>query len=516
MNKTKMMTILIIISVLASLSISAQTETKIIVKGTDDPSVDIVAVQSAIDTVGEAGGGKVVLEGDFDFGAYGRVTIPFDNVTLEGEKNGVNFQTSIQGGSFPVLIGQDLKVADHNVLDKLEIPLQDFDTYLGKPESIIPVNNVVVIDIHFIDPYFIGVGVTGSKGDINITGNKFTDARPINDFWGHDYMAKAILVFSGYDWDPTFLTGNILITDNIIDGRFREDPSDPDAKEVGDETGTYWLKGLDHGILLAAANVATTIKDNNIINVGEHGIFVAAYGGTISAEITYNRIQNSNLGQWPIPTNENLTESGMNVFGIPGVVVANNVIDLAHPWAFGINIFASEGLTIKNNQVHTDGSLKAVSIEDDVYNSIIEANKITGSGHTGIWLGWPGYSNENNTIKENDLKGFTPITGHDYFGIGANWGAHIGLYWGASNNTIKDNKYSAVDWEDKNIQNIYFSGVLELPWVTLPGATGNVVRDKSDIKIIDYTDITNTNPYGPIYYPDTYNGDNDIVLGHYD
>ena len=92
------------------------------------------------------------------------------------------------------------------------------------------------------------------------------------------------------------------------------------------------------------------------------------------------------------------------------------------------------------------------------------------------------------------------------FGITTTIGSHIELLWGAANNTIKGNKYSAVDPLDNELQNIYFAG--ELPSI-LPGATGNVVREFEGLKIMDYTD-----PNGPLYSPDTYAGLNDILLGH--
>lgn len=516
---------MVVLVVLVLTPVGNAGDTRIEVTGTGIPGGeegDIAIVQGAIEAVGVAGGGTVVLKGDFNFGSYGRVFITYDNVTLEGVIKGNKYNTSIIGGSFPILIGQNLPVVDHTVLDKNEIPFKDDHiggTYPGNSDEIVPVKNVIVKDLHFGDPYFVGIGITGSNGDIKITGNKFTDARPVNDALGNDYMAKAILVGSGKGgdytaYDPSVITGHILIQGNTIEGRYRMDPDDPDAKEVGDETGIYWLKGLDHGILIVGANVSTLIKDNLITGVGEHGIMVSnRFGGNISAEIEDNQIRNSYIGVPGIPTNWNLTESGIMVEGVSGTKISNNTINVAHPWSFGILTYGipdhvHENMKILSNEVYTKDSELAISLGDFTYNSEVKNNKINGSANTGIWLGWPGTPNQFNTIMDNDMKDFKPKSGYDAFGIGISSGAHIALYWGASQNSIADNEYSAVDPDDNEIQNIFLADELELPDFTLPGTTDNVIREVCGLKVMDHTD-----PNGPLYTdPSIYAGDNDILL----
>lgn len=72
----------------------APTHPDTVINATGDPSIDIPALQAAVDA-----GGEILLRGTFNFGPFGRVNITTDDVTISGEKLGNgDYLTRIEGG----------------------------------------------------------------------------------------------------------------------------------------------------------------------------------------------------------------------------------------------------------------------------------------------------------------------------------------------------------------------------------------------------------------------------------
>ncbi len=127
------------------------------------------------------------------------------------------------------------------------------------------------------------------------------------------------------------------------------------------------------------------------------------------------------------------------------------------------------------------GDSAGIYILNESVENLVKDNRIEGSGQSAIVL--EGYdetwTSEDNLIKNNDVSDFTPLDAIDtwcriFGGVDCPTapGAHYHLTLFTSNNTVIDKK-----WSD-----------------------GMVLLD----------DTSDFNPYDPV----TYNGDNNIRLGH--
>jgi hypothetical protein len=394
------------------------------------------------------------------------------------------------------------------------MPYVDGINYHGDPSSVSPVSDVTIKDIHFDNFLVMGISVAASAGTLTISGNKITGGRNVDNppyFNNMEYLVYAIHVSPNPSWwDPTDITGEVVIKNNVIDGRAMvSNPSDPEAIEYPSGTGQY-LKGGSVGIGVSSMDAHAVISGNRIENIFYIGIqLFNYYGGVISSVMTVdvkeNVIAHSPLGfgptfSWSFPGILNQAVSNANIKG--------NTINHTHPNGAGIISFANENVIIKDNEVNLQNSkFYGIWLQDDTYESIVKENVINGSGRAAIGLGWPWYACENNTVQENDLSGFTPVAQTDIWGVTTH-GAHIDLFWGAANNTIKNNYYALVDQNDDQLQNIYFAG--PIPAYGLPGASGNTVIEDPGWKIMDF----NCDP--ALYDPLTYCGANTIKLHDHD
>ena len=146
MNKTKISILLFLAMAIFSFS-SAEAQTAIV--GQNNPSVDIQAIQMAVDQ-----GGTINLKGTFDFGNEGRVNITKD-VKIVGETDSSgNPITKITGGFWTF----------HSPLPS---PLP--------PQT--PGPKIVIQSIHFDGALWAPIYLAYSSGAI-ITNNKMTNIRP--------------------------------------------------------------------------------------------------------------------------------------------------------------------------------------------------------------------------------------------------------------------------------------------------------------------------------------------------
>ena len=167
------------------------------VTGQNDPSMDVTAVQKAVDQ-----GNSVLLKGTFDFGADGSINISKD-VNIYGE-------TDTQGGPATVIKGGK----------------NNFHTQMQQQPPQSPGPKVVIQNISFNGAAFTAISLPYCSG-VEIVNNKISNlkAMPQLVFGQKGMFQHQAISFFGFaitpNGAPTFLpgaiTGTIKITDNEID-----------------------------------------------------------------------------------------------------------------------------------------------------------------------------------------------------------------------------------------------------------------------------------------------------------
>jgi hypothetical protein len=528
---------------------------------------DVERIQAAVD--GASDGDTIVLSATFNLGTEkpyinlngNQTWQPNDldpNEAFLDSPRGTVFITKdlkikgkdgakIVGGYAPFTVGMQPKPFGYEVFEL------DF-WFIGGEATFVPVK-VTVKDLAFEQFVFSGILVFSTRG-IEVKNNRFEDIQLLaTNIWtpiGEAvFLTGAVAAKENYPqfWLPflyqpgDLIYGDVLIRNNYVDGNWRQDENGVRNVYTG-----MMVDGCSLGLSMFFANVDAVFSGNMVKNCAggmgtgqwgrsvfknnhvempeflpEQGIGTNSYTFGTTHPGPYFKNARAVIKNNTVLVKEDV-DRGVGGVGIiareqKGTIIKDNT--LTGTGEAGIATWITDQVVIKNNKVDLEEvSWGAIDLEDDVYNALVKNNKIAGSGRSAIRLGWPWAGCENNTITGNKMKGFTPLAHMDNWSV-TTIGSHIELLWGAVNNTIKGNKYSAVDPSDSALQNIYFASevpsdelpeaIAELPGANgdLPGATENVVREGKGLKIMDFTD-----PNGPLYSPDTYAGLNDIRLGH--
>ena len=342
-------------------------EAQITIVGQNNPTVDIQAVQKAVDQ-----GGTVNLKGTFDFGNEGRVNITKD-VKIVGETdNGGKPVTKVKGGFWTF----------HSPLPA-KLP----------PEA--PGPKITIQSIHFDGALWAPVYLAYSNGAM-MSNNKMTNIRPkVMDIpiFGKPglNMQQGIVCHPGYaqtpmetrKYIPNAITGNLIIEDNDIDLA-----NDVLTKTMSQGVMVVWTTGINaqiqrNTIINCARNSIETIdnflgKDGGgMIIVKDNKLVPATEGLPVPSPATPNGI----MAGWFLDLSGAL-DPQRNIKH----VIVNNAIRTRGKTSFGIVAF-TDGAVVVNNAILSEGT-EALAIGVRSSAGYIAFNKIEGaSSRPGIVVG---------------------------------------------------------------------------------------------------------------------------------
>ncbi len=362
-------------------------EAQITIVGQNNPAVDILAVQRAVDQ-----GGTINLKGTFDFGNEGRVNITKD-VQIIGETNHKGPVTKIMGGFWTL----------HSPL-----PAQLPPTAPGP--------KIKIQGIHFDGALWAPVLLAYSSG-ATISNNKITNLRP-KAMGGQLIFGKpglnlqqGIVCHPGYaqiPWEtrkyiPNAFTGNLIIEDNDIDLT-----NDVPTKTMAQGVILIWTTGIN-----------AQIQRNTVINCARNSIETIdnylGKDGSGMIIIKDNKIVTSIEG---VPVPGPITPNGIIVgwvFDMSGGydpqrnikhIVANNGIRTRGKTSAGI-VSVTDGVVIVNNAIFSEGTeaLPLLIASSDGYIAYNKAEGISSSPGVLVRT-WEPLKGSKNVIVDNDLKQF--------------------------------------------------------------------------------------------------------------
>ena len=369
-------------------------EAQITIVGQNNPTIDIQAVQKAVDQ-----GGTVNLKGTFDFGNEGRVNITKD-VQIIGETNHKGPVTKIKGGFWTL----------HSPL-----PAQLPPTAPGP--------KITIKSIHFDGALGSAIHLAYSSGT-TITGNKITNIRPKasdSPIFGKTGLNYHHGIFCGTIYAQPFATrkyvpdafnGLLTITDNDIDLT-----NDVPTKTMAQGVMVIWTTGVN-----------AQIQRNTIINCARNSIetidnFLGKDGNGMMV-IKDNKIVTSIEGI-PVPTPP--TPNGIVVgwfLDISGgldpqrnikYIVINNAIRTRGKTSVGILPF-TDGVVVVNNAILSEGT-DASSLFIPASDGYIAYNKMEGMSINPavVVRPWKPLKGSKNVFVDNDLKQFKSSAGEVLF-----------------------------------------------------------------------------------------------------
>ena len=389
MNKTK---IIILLYLAMAIFCFNSAEAQMTIVGQNNPSVDIQAIQKAVDQ-----GGTVTLKGTFNFGNDGRGNITKD-VKIVGETDSSgNPITKITGGLWTF----------HSPLPS-KLP----------PE--VPGPKVTIQGIHFDGALWSPIQLAYVSG-ATISHNKITNVRPkpmdIPVFGKSGLnMQQGIMCHPGWaqaatmetrKYIPNAFTGNLVIEDNIIDLT-----NDTYTKTMAQGVVVVWTTGIN---ALIHRNTITNCSRNSIEAIdnylGKDG------GGTVF--IHDNKIVTSPEGvPVPLPVTPNGIMAGW-FLDLSGsfdpqrnikYILTNNAIRTRGKTSVGIAAF-SDGIVIVNNTLLSEGT-EAVGLGVRSSHGYFAFNRIEGaSNRPAIGVGpWKLFKGSKNIFVDNDLSQFKSPT----------------------------------------------------------------------------------------------------------
>jgi len=423
---------------------------KSVVVGTDDPDIDVPAVQSAVDQ-----GGTVILRGTFDFGtdAGNHIIVPGrpypeqdekgkstvfiyqKDVMIVGETGPKGeLHTVVKNGMPPFWIGWDGEVSRETPpgtygvnfgIESFPVdasgrvdyrdtgPEQDYEgpqiRYARAYQNV----RAAIKNIFFDSPKHYGVKATAGR-DVVVIGNVFRKV----EFGGLVYLnnfASATRLAVGFGGAGLFyapfvyptITGEIIAAQNIID-------------DVGTEEGIDLHSGESYGMASLFTNAAVRIERNEIRNVGrrEDGTESGAYAASIllgdnygaSPVVFQNTIYNSSLiGIWDLA---GLAPS-------PGPTIKQNTVDdcvigiMTDSW-----IGPRTGVLIHQNSISYSqdgllGSGQACIIASQSKEALIRANRFNGD-YVGPLVALTN-SSDCSLLENRDLRLTLPTESPTYF-----------------------------------------------------------------------------------------------------
>jgi hypothetical protein len=364
----------------------ATAEAQITIVGQNNPTIDVQAVQRAVDQ-----GGPINLKGTFDFGNEGRVNITKD-VQIIGETNHKGPVTKIKGGFWTL----------HSPL-----PTQLPPTAPGP--------KIKIQGIHFDGALWAPVLLAYSSG-ATISNNKITNLRPKamggRLIFGKPglNMQQGIICHPGYGqtWEtrkylPGAFTGNLIIEDNDIDLT-----NDVPTKTMSQGVMVIWTTGINaqiqrNTVINCARNSIETIdnylgKDGSgMIVVKDNKLVPATEGLPVPSPVTPNGI----MAGWFLDLSGAL-DPQRNIKHI----ITNNGIRTRGKSSFGIVVF-TDGAIVVNNAIFSEGT-EALALGVRSSDGYVAFNKIEGaSSIPGIVVGtWKPLKGSKNVLIDNDLRQF--------------------------------------------------------------------------------------------------------------
>ncbi len=390
--------------VIAILSFNS-AEAQITIVGQNNPTVDVQAVQRAVDQ-----GGTINLKGTFDFGNEGRVNITKD-VKIIGETNHKGPVTKIKGGFWTF----------HSPL-----PAQLPPTAPGP--------KITIQSIHFDGGLGSAIHLAYSSGT-TITGNKITNLRPQasdRPIFGKTGLNYQFGIFCGTfyaqpvatrKYIPDAFNGLLTITDNDIDLT-----NDVPTKTYAKGMMVIWTTGVNAQIqrntIVNSANVSIETIDNYLDKDGS-GMFV----------IRDNKIVTSIEGL-PLPSPATPLgivvgwfldmSGGLDPQRNPKYFVVNNAIRIRGKTSGGIIPFA-DGAVVVNNTILSEGA-EAYSLFIAASEGYIAYNRMEGvsSRPAVIVSPWKPLKGTKNVFVDNDLRQFKSSAVDVSFGKDARDNFYVG------------------------------------------------------------------------------------------
>jgi len=376
--------------VIAIFSFSS-AEAQVTIVGQNNPTIDVQAVQKAVDQ-----GGTINLKGTFDFGNEGRVNITKDAKIVGETDNGGKPATKIKGGFWTF----------HSPLPA-KLP----------PEA--PGPRITIQAIHFEGALWTPIYLAYSRG-ATISNNKMTNLRP--RAMGEQLvfgkpglnMQQGIICHPGYaqTWEtrkylPGAFTGNLIIEDNDIDLT-----NDVPTKTMSQGVMVIWTTGINaqiqrNTVINCARNSIETIdnflgKDGSgLVIIKDNKLVPATEGLPVPSPATPNGI----MAGWFLDLSGSL-DPQRNI----KYIVANNGIRTRGKTSFGIVVF-TDGAVVVGNTIFSEGT-EALALGVRSSDGYIAFNKIEGaSSRAGIHVGtWKPLKGSKNVLIDNDLGKFKGST----------------------------------------------------------------------------------------------------------
>jgi len=360
MLRRKICVLLIVLSGLTFFSGSNSAAQQTTIMGQNNPTIDIQALQRAVDQ-----GGTINLKGTFDFGSEGRVNITKDVKIIGETDNKGTPSTKIKGGFWTFFSPLPAKLPPEAPGPKITIQAIHFDGALWTPIYLV------------------------YSSDTAITKNKMTNIRPhpavltFGPLAGKPgfYRQQGIMCHPDFAqpketrrYIPDLLTGNLVIEDNDIDLT-----NDIPTKTITQGLWVAWTTGIHaqiqrNTLVNSARNSIETIdnylgKDGSgMIIVKDNKIVTAAEGVPFPGPNTPNGIF---VGWFFDPS------GGLDPQRNTKHIVANNSIRTRGKTSIGIGI-STNGSVVVNNSIFSEGT-ESLGLDVRSSNGFIAFNKIEGA-----------------------------------------------------------------------------------------------------------------------------------------
>ena len=402
-----------------------------VVTGANDPTIDLPAVQAAVNA-----GGMVRLRGTFDFGTAGRVLVHND-VDIGGE-------TDVHGAPVTTIRGGEWCF---------------FTPYppAMPPDQAGP--KVALHDLHFLGARGTAIHLAYSGGaDLRNNVIEAMRARQVTPAVAERaaiVVGPAILgnlpgrTIPNSSFADRLISGDVVIADN------RVDTSGPESPTATRGTGMFvsMYKGahvrIERNIVSGNTRTGLAILDGDFDAAGRGSVLIA--GNTISSDVRIGFTQGAGprapIGIVTGFNNQRAVGGNPNIRMIP-VLISDNTIELNGVTSMGIvNIWNGAVMTGNRITVHTDiASVKdrlstSGGILATTSNQILMHNRIEGEGCNAIRYGGTtdGQERFGNVSKANNVSAFQPFEG------GFEKCATFWLEPASHDNVVVGNSGSAID-----------------------------------------------------------------------
>jgi len=386
------------------------TRARVVVEGRNDPNIDTIAIQDAVDYYDE-----VILRGRFNLGVArlraartGLTSIKIRRSVVirgEGREDNVPATKIVKSGwEFPFLEGENLFEVDGEGIDVAieNIHFQDFNSYCISASR---GNSVKIRDNRITIRTGLGRGRTyGHFGD-HVIGIRVYSGYPSSGFPG-----GAVIEGNYLDFATSYARGGYISRKKLTDPIYRPDH---------DNHESY----LGFGILVHNNLGKVIIRDNVVQNMNARGIVVQDNYESSEIHITGNTVISEIFGSYPFSTHF----SGIGIFAQSAfagpssgsrVEIADNEIRCDKLNYCGIAVYGQsmyqEGAgklgecVVRENDIHLgDGSVGVLIRKND--GTEVFGNKISGKAYYGFHLwgsrdreGFDLGSNEN-LVEDNDM-----------------------------------------------------------------------------------------------------------------